>query len=110
MNVVSFETALAPSVPPRPSGTSAYTAAQNSAAERSALGVSRSVSWNSGAKVATTSIPYADQHMKYSHTRTSASPPPEPIDHVMFELDQSPVMYGRNISTNAGMQSSAPVT
>src|SRR3954453_24052708 len=55
-------------------------------------------------------MPYADQHMKYSHTRTSASPPPEPIDHVMFELDQSPVMYGRNMSKNAGMHSSTPVT
>src|SRR3954469_11946502 len=110
MNVVSFATAAVPSVPPRPSGSSAYTAAQKSAAERSAFGVSRSVSWNSGANVATTSIPYADQHMKYSHTSTSASPPPEPIDHVMFELDQSPVRYGRNMSTNAGMHRRPPVT
>src|SRR4051795_11040392 len=110
MNVVSFATAAVPSVPPSPSGSSAYTAAQNSADERSARGVSRSVSWNSGANVATTSMPYADQHMKNSQTRISARPPPEPIDHVMFELDQSPVMYGRNISTNAGMHSRAPVT
>jgi hypothetical protein len=48
--------------------------------------------------------------MKYSQTRMSASPPPDPIDQVMFELDQSPVTYGRNMSTKAGMQSSAPVT
>jgi hypothetical protein len=68
------------------------------------------VSWNSGAKVATTSIPYADQHMKYSHVRISGSPPPEPISQVMFELCQSPVTYGRNMSTNAGMHSRAPVT
>ena len=31
---------------------------------RSAMRVSRCVSWYSGAKVATTSIPYDDQHMK----------------------------------------------
>src|SRR3954451_12519940 len=110
MPVGSSETVFVPSVPPRPSGSSAYTAAQNSADERSALGVSRSVSRNSGANVATTSIPYADQHMMYSHTRTSASPPPEPIDHVMFELDQSPVRYGRNMSTNAGMHRRPQVT
>src|SRR3954454_22027299 len=55
-------------------------------------------------------MPQADQHMMYSQRRTSASPPPEPIDQVMFELDQSPVTYGRNISTNAGMHSSPPVT
>src|SRR4051812_43345733 len=55
-------------------------------------------------------MPYADQHMKYSQTSTSASPPPEPIDQVMFELDQSPVRYGRNMSTNAGMHSRPPVT
>src|SRR3954452_16864435 len=48
--------------------------------------------------------------MKYSHTSTSASPPPEPIDQVMFELDQSPVRYGRNMSTNAGMHNRTPVT
>src|SRR3954453_2207754 len=80
MNVVSFATAAVPSVPPRPSGSSAYTAAQNSADERSAFGVSRSVSWNSGANVATTSIPYADQHMKSSQTSKSARPPPDPPD------------------------------
>src|SRR3954447_24684758 len=110
MNVVPFATAAVPSVPPTPRGRPGYTGAQNRPDARSAFGVSRSVSWNSGANVATTSMPYADQHMKYSHTRTSARPPPDPIDHVMFELDQSPVMYGRNMSTNAGMHSSAPVT
>src|SRR3954471_6363526 len=110
MNVVSFATAAVPSVPPRPSGSSAYTAAQKSADERSALGVSRRVSWNSGANVATTSMPYEDQHMMYSHTRMSARPPPDPMDHVMFALCQSPVMYGRNMSTKAGMHSSPPVT
>src|SRR3954453_17225235 len=110
MKVPSLAMASVPSVPPRPSGTSAYTAAQNSADERSAFGVSRSVSRNSGANVATTSMPYADQHMKYSQTSTSASPPPEPIDQVMFELDQSPVRYGRNMSTNAGMHRRPPVT
>ena len=107
---MSSAIAAVPSVPPRPSGSSAYTATQNSADERSAFGVSFSVSWNSGANVATTSIPYADQHMKYSHVITSGSPPPEPISHVMFELCQSPVTYGRNMRTNAGMHSSAPVT
>ena len=77
---------------------------------RSAIRVSRWVSRYSGANVATTSIPYDDQHMKYSHTSASASPPFAPMLKSMFELDQSPVMYGKNISTNAGMQSSAPVT
>ena len=77
---------------------------------RSAFGVSRSVSWNSGANVATTSIPYADQHMKYSHVSTSGRPPPVPMFHCMFELCQSPVMYGRNMSTKTGMHSSPPVT
>src|SRR3954470_3559991 len=110
MNVVSFATAAVPSVPPSPSGSSAYTAAQNSADERSAFGVSRSVSWNSGANVATTSMPYADQHMKYSHTRTSGSRRPDPIYRVLFELSQSPVTYGRNMRTNGGRHSSPPVT
>ena len=83
---------------------------QNSADTRSAFAVSRSVSWNSGAKVATTSIPYADQHMKYSHVRASASPPPSLIPQVKFALFQSPVRYGKTISTKHGMHSRAPVT
>ena len=75
---------------------------QNSADTRSALAVSRSVSWNSGANVATTSMPYADQHMKYSHVSASASPPPAPIAQVKFALFQSPVRYGKTISTKRG--------
>ena len=57
--------------------------------------VSRWESWYSGANVATTSIPYDDQHMKYSQTSASASPPLAPMSKLMFELDQSPVMYGQ---------------
>src|SRR5215207_6648630 len=110
ISVASSAIAAVPSVPPAPSGSRMYTSAENSAADRSAIRVSRCVSWYSGANVATTSIPYDDQHMKYSHTSASASPPLAPICHSMFELDQSPVTYGRNISTNAGMQRSAPVT
>src|SRR5829696_9763277 len=105
MTVGSSATAAVPSVPPRPSGSSTYTTAENSAAVRSAMRVSRWVSWYSGAKVATTSIPYDDQHMKYSQTSASASPPLAPMLKLMFELDQSPVMYGKNISTNAGSSS-----
>ena len=41
------------------------------AATRSALGVSRAVSWYSGANVAQHSIPYDDQHIAYSHTMIS---------------------------------------
>ena len=48
--------------------------------------------------------------MKYSHTSASARPPLAPMLKSRFEPDQSPVMYGRNISTNTGMQISAPVT
>ncbi len=48
--------------------------------------------------------------MKYSHVSASASPPPEPIAQVKLALFQSPVRYGKTISTKQGMQSSAPVT
>ena len=41
------------------------------AATRSAFGVSRAVSWYSGAKVAQHSIPYLDQHIAYSQTITN---------------------------------------
>ncbi len=44
------------------------------AATRSALPVSRAVSWYSGANVAQHSMPYDDQHMTYSHTITSLMP------------------------------------
>ena len=54
-------------------------------------------------------MPYDDQHMKYSHVSTSGRPPPVPMFHCMFELCQSPVMYGKNMSTKTGMHSSAPV-
>ena len=110
ISVGSAAIASVPSVPPAPSGSRTYTSAENSAALRSASRVSRWESWYSGANVATTSIPYDDQHMKYSQTSASASPPLAPMSKLMFELDHSPVMYGRNISTNAGMQSSPPVT
>src|SRR5215204_5739203 len=110
MTVASSATAAVPSVPPRPSGSSTYTSAENSAAARSAMRVSRWVSWYSGANVATTSIPYDDQHMKYSQTSASARPPLAPMLKSMLDPDQSPVRYGRNMSTNAGMQSSPPVT
>jgi hypothetical protein len=110
ISVSSAAIAAVPSTPPAPSGSSTYTIAENSAAVRSAMRVSRWESWYSGANVATTSIPYDDQHMKYSHTSASARPPLAPIWNSMFELDQSPVTYGRNISTNAGRHSSAPVT
>ncbi len=48
--------------------------------------------------------------MKYSHVIARGSPPLEPISEFMFELLQSPVTYGRNISAKAGMSSSPPVT
>ena len=57
--------------------------------------MSRFVSWYSGAKLAHTSIPYADQHMMKSHIAERpnrlelASPPTS--SNVTFELDQSPV-------------------
>ena len=102
-------TACVSRTPPRPSGTSAKTATQKSADARSARGVSLWVSWNSGAKVATTSIPYADQHMKYSQVITSAMPPPVPMFHWKFEL----VPVARDVREEHqhedGMQSSAPV-
>jgi hypothetical protein len=47
--------------------------------------------------------------MKYSQTITSARPPPSSMFHCMFELDQSPVMYGRNMRTRTGSISSPPV-
>ena len=77
---------------------------------RRAIRVSRWVSLYSGANVATTSIPYDDQHMKYSQVIASASPPFSPMLKSRFELDQSPVMYGKNMSTNAGINSRPPVT
>ena len=77
---------------------------------RSASRVSRCVSLYSGANVATTSMPYDDQHMKYSQTMARASPPFSLMLKSRFELDQSPVMYGKNMSTNAGMSSRPPVT
>ena len=48
--------------------------------------------------------------MKYSQTMARASPPFSPMLNSRFELDQSPVMYGKNISTNAGISSRPPVT
>ena len=48
--------------------------------------------------------------MKYSHVSASASPPPSPIAQVKLSLFQSPVRYGKTISTKQGMQSSPPVT
>ena len=77
---------------------------------RSAFVVSRSVSWNSGANVATTSMPYADQHMKYSHVMTSGMPPLAPMSQLRLEPWKSPVRYGMNISTAVGISSRAPVT
>ena len=47
--------------------------------------------------------------MKYSQTITSGNPPLAPMSHCMFELDQSPVMYGKNMSTSTGIISSPPV-
>jgi len=51
----------APETPPMPSGNSRNTSSVNTAAERSAIVVSRLVSWYSGAKVAHTSAAYDDQ-------------------------------------------------
>ena len=61
------------------------------------------VSWYSGANVATTSIPYADQHMKYSQTRASGEAAARAdLPRSCSSCDQSPVRYGRNMSTNGG--------
>src|SRR4029078_515842 len=99
------------------------------AATRSALAVSLSVSWYSGANVAQHSIPYDDQHITYSHTITSLMPlsavsewqlmpTVRPLSAVSacqltfecrFDECQSPVMYGRNMITASGIKSSAPV-
>ena len=93
-----------------------YTNNENAAALFSAFAVSRFVSWYSGAKLAQTSIPYADQHMMNSHISAierSLKPSdasPALCDVLRFELDQSPVMYGITMKMNSGTISSAPVT
>ncbi len=93
-----------------------YTNSENAAALLSALAVSRFVSWYSGAKLAQTSIPYADQHMMNSHisaTERSLKPrdgSPALWTYSRFELDQSPVKYGITMKMNSGTISSAPVT
>src|SRR5215211_9204279 len=110
MPVASSAIAPVPSVPPTPSGSSAYTTTEKAAEARSALGVSTLASWYSGANAATVSNPYADQPMKYSQVMASPRPPFAPISQVMLSPDQSPVMYGRNISVAAGRISSPPVT
>ena len=76
------------------------TKSENDAVERSASAVSRFVSWYSGAKLAHTSTPYADQPMMNSHisaTEMLLKYPPFGFAtcwYVMFELCQSPVKYG----------------
>src|SRR5207302_9364422 len=65
MNVYQLEASEArfwsPNVPIAPSGSSPYTMTPKIAATRSAFGVSRAVSWYSGANVAQHSMPYDGQ-------------------------------------------------
>ena len=74
--------------------------------------MSRTVSLYSGAKVAQTSTPQADQHISQSQTSASWRPPhasPEsPSLFVRLALSKLPFRNGRIIITNSGTISSTP--
>lgn len=80
----------------------------------SALLVSFSVSWYSGANVAQTSMPYADHALRYSQTRASwIAPqvlPPAPVSpQVRFEAWKSDRKNGTIMNRISGTNSRPPV-
>src|SRR4029079_16136445 len=102
----------APAPPTNPIGSRMYTTSERSAAERSASFVSRAVSLYSGAKVAQTSTPQADQHISHNHTSESWSPPQDGSVALMvlsrFALSKLPLRNGRIIITKKRHTREAP--
>ena len=74
--------------------------------------MSRTVSLYSGANVAQTSTPQADQHISHSQTSAIWSPPQaspaSPSLFVRFALSKLPFRNGRIIITNSGTMSRTP--
>ncbi len=74
-----------------------YTNRENIPAERRASAVSRFVSWYSGAKLAQTSTPYADQHIRNSHINaTPMSLKPSTLAYSTLVLSHLPVRNGQH--------------
>ena len=76
--------------------------------------MSRAVSLYSGANVAQTSTPHADQHMIQSQTSASWRPPQASpgsfSEYVRLALSKLPFRNGRIIITKSGIIRTAPAT